>query len=177
MQRRWSMILAVILSSMTLLLLQLCLLAVGDLAGATSALAAPLRQAPTVTEVGPEAAPNDLDTPIVITGTGFVNGATVSLAGISLDDVEWVSSSVLNATVPWGMDPGVYTLTVTNPGDESGSLSSAFTVDEGLGVWNAGQLYGGEVNQVVINPVTPTTVYAVSYDVGMFRSQDAGENW
>ncbi len=177
MRRRWSVILAVILSSMTLLFLQLCLLAAGDFTAPHLALAAPLRQAPTVTDLDPESAPNDLDTPIVITGTGFVNGATVSLHGISLDDVEWVSSSVLKATVPWGMDPGVYTLTVTNPGDLSGSLPNAFTVNQGIGVWSAGQLYGGEIMQIAINPLTPTTVYAVNYDVGMFRSQDAGENW
>ena len=177
MRVRWSTILAVLVSSTTLLLLQFCLLAQAHHTEAAAALAAPLRQAPAVTEVDPESAPNDLDTPIVITGSGFVDGATVLLNGTSLDDVEWVSSSAVKATVPWGMDPGVYTLTVTNPGDQSGSLPSAFEVEPGIDVWNEGHLYGGEVNQVVINPVTPTTVYAVSYDVGMFRSQDAGENW
>jgi len=177
MRRRWFIILAVVLSSMTLLLLQLCLLAAGDFTGATSALAAPLQQAPTVTEVDPQSGPNDLDTPIVISGTGFVNGATVSLDGISLDDVEWVSSSALKATVPWGMDPRVYTLTVTNPGDQSGSLPSAFEVEPGIDVWNAGQLYGGHVEHIAINPLTTTTLYAASPQVGLFRSRDGAENW
>lgn len=177
MRRRWFIILAVVLSSMTLLLVQLCLVGRTGSRVLTLALAAPLQQAPTVTEVDPQSGPNDLDTPIVITGTGFVDGATVLLNGTSLDDVEWVSSSALKATVPWGMDPDVYTLTVTNPGDQSGGLASAFEVEPGIGVWNAGALYGGFFEEVVVNPLTPMTVYAVSQETGLFRSYDGGESW
>jgi photosystem II stability/assembly factor-like uncharacterized protein len=75
------------------------------------------------------------------------------------------------------MDPGVYTLTVSNPGGESDDLPNAFTVTQGIGMWNATQIYGGKVGQVVINPITPTTVYAVAHEVGIFRSRNAGETW
>lgn len=44
-------------------------------------------------------------------------------------------------------------------------------------MWNATALYGGQVQQVVLNPITPTTVYAVSRQVGLFRSRDGGANW
>jgi hypothetical protein len=132
---------------------------------------------PIVTLVDPSSAPNDLDTLIAITGTDFVSVPAVYLGDTSLSDVEWVTSTVLRATVPWGMDPGVYTLTVSNPGGESDDLPNAFTVTQGIGMWNATQIYGGKVGQVVINPITPTTVYAVAHEVGIFRSRNAGETW
>jgi photosystem II stability/assembly factor-like uncharacterized protein len=127
--------------------------------------------------VDPASAPNDLDTPIVITGTNFVSVSAVYLGDTSLSDVEWVTSTMLRALVPWGMDPGVYTLTVSNPGGESDDLPNALTVTQGIGVWSATQLYGGNIGQVVINPITPTTVYAVAGKAGIFRSGDAGETW
>jgi photosystem II stability/assembly factor-like uncharacterized protein len=75
------------------------------------------------------------------------------------------------------MDPGVYTMTVTNPGGESDVFARALTVTQGFGVWNAGELYGGVGRQVIINPLTPTTLYATSEDVGVFRTHDAAGAW
>jgi photosystem II stability/assembly factor-like uncharacterized protein len=141
------------------------------------ALAAPAAPDPTVTNVSPNSSPNDLDTPIVITGTDFDVGATVQLGNNTLEDAGWVSSTTLTATVPWGLDPGVYTLTVENPDDSPSSLTDAVTVTEGIGVWNPGALYGGAVESVVVNPVTPTTLYAASSKVGLFQSRDGGESW
>jgi photosystem II stability/assembly factor-like uncharacterized protein len=138
-------------------------------------LAAPAALA--VSEVDPAAGPNDLDTPIVITGTDFADPPTVTLGTTSLDDVGWVSASRLTATVPWGLDPGVYTLTVENPGGASASLAEAFTVTQGIGEWTVGELYGGGIDNIVVNPVTPTTLYAASRDVGLFRSRDGGQHW
>ena len=89
----------------------------------------------------------------------------------------WVSSTTLEANVPWGQDAGVYTLTVTNPGDESGDLPNTFTVTQGINVWSAGELYGGNIDDVGVNPMTPTSVYAASGDVGLFRSRTGGESW
>jgi photosystem II stability/assembly factor-like uncharacterized protein len=146
------------------------------------ATAAPL--SPTVTDVDPTVAPNDLDTPIVITGTGFsaelsgtlvITQPTAYLGDTSLEDVGWVSSATLKATVPWGMDPGVYTVTVTNPGGESGSLPDAFTVT--LGAWTTGGPYGGAIMGLVLHPVTPTTVYALASNAGVFASFDAAATW
>jgi photosystem II stability/assembly factor-like uncharacterized protein len=168
---------AAVLISSTALLVLLCLLGRTDPGVPSPALAALLQITPTVLLVNPTSAPNDLDTAIVITGTDFVSTPTVYLGDTLLDDLSWVSSTTLAATVPWGIDPGVYTVTVSNPGSESGSLSNAFTVTQGIGVWNAGELYGGNIGEVVVNPVTPTTVYAASQDVGLFRSRDGGESW
>jgi photosystem II stability/assembly factor-like uncharacterized protein len=71
----------------------------------------------------------------------------------------------------------VYTLTVVNPDGGTASLTDAYTVTRGIGVWNAGELYGGNIDKIVINPLTPTTLYALANDVGLFRSQDGGESW
>jgi len=139
-----------------------------------------------VIEVDPSLAPNDLDIPIVITGTGFTAGLSgtlvitppaVYLGDTALGEVTWVSSTTLHAVVPWGLDPAVYPLEVENPDGGSGSLTNAFTVTQGIGVWNAGELYGGSIDEIVIKPITPTTLYASSSGIGLFRSRDGGESW
>jgi len=142
----------------------------GDISSgiSTPALAAPLSL--TVTAVDPAVAPNDLDTLIMITGTGFTAVPTVTLGSTLLDDVGWVSSTTLTATVPWGLGAGVYTLTVTNPDGSMGSLTNAFTVTQG---WTTGGPYGGDVMGLVLHPVTTTNVYALAHNAGIFASYDA----
>ena len=158
MKKRVFPTVAAILISTTALVVLLCVLGRTSPGVSSPALAAPLQITPTVTLVDPASAPNDLDTLIAITGTDFVSVPAVYLGDTSLSDVEWVTSTVLRATVPWGMDPGVYTLTVSNPGGESDDLPNVFTVTQGIGVWNATRLYGGNVEWIVVNPLTPTTV-------------------
>ena len=71
MKKRWFTVVGALLVSMMALVVMLCLLG-SDRAGASGAAqAAPLALQPTVTEVDPSSAPNDLDTPIVISGTGL----------------------------------------------------------------------------------------------------------
>lgn len=157
-----------------------CLIVVYLMASVTTgasgaALAAPL--AVTVTDVEPSSAANDLDTLLVITGTGFSPTSSVYLGSTALPAVTWFSASRLEAVAPWGMDTGVYTLTVQNPDGESGSLAGAFNVTQGVGVWNAAALYGGDVSELVINPAAPGTLYAVSEKVGLFRSLDGADSW
>ncbi len=138
---------------------------------------------PTVNAIGPSTAYNDIDTPVTITGTDFSTDATgtipptATLGTVALTDVSFVDATTLTAEVPWGMDPGTYVLTVTNPDGGSGSLSSAFTVDKGIGTWNGGTLDGGDVTQLLMKPGDPNTLYASAYNVGLFRSEDAGEHW
>jgi photosystem II stability/assembly factor-like uncharacterized protein len=138
---------------------------------------------PTVTHIGPGSAPNDIDTPVIITGTGFTVDASSSippmiyLGVVPLTDVSLVDSATLSASVPWGMDPGDCALTVINPDGGTGSLAGAFAVTQGIGQWNGGNLFGGEVRQILLKPGNPNTIYALAYQVGLFRSTDAGENW
>jgi hypothetical protein len=140
----------------------------------------------TVTAVDPTVAPNDLDTPIIITGTGFtaelsgtlvITQPTAYLGATALEDVNWVSTTTLTATVPWGLITGTYTLTVSNPGGESSSLVDAFTVTQGIGVWTTDGPYGGYIVGIEKKPGTPTTIYALASNVGLFASEDAGGSW
>ena len=135
---------------------------------------------PTVTTINPATAPNDLNTSITITGTEFtavVTQPTVLLNSVVLKDAGWISSTTLTATVPWGLNPGVYTLTVINPDGQNGQLPNAFTVTQGVNVWTTDGPYGGWVGQVDINPGVTTTLYATADNAGVFRSRDSGEHW
>lgn len=145
-----------------------------------------LTSAPTVTGVSPATAPNDLNTPIVITGTNFtveLSGTqvltvpVVYLGNTRLEKVGWVDTATLTATVPWGLNAGVYTLTVTNPDGQSGSLPQGFTVTQGIGVWSSGGPYGGDVWHVVVNPLSPTQVLATAMWSGLFASEDKAAHW
>lgn len=139
---------------------------------------------PTVSAIEPATAYNDIDTAVTITGTDFATDATgtvpptASLASTPLTNVTFVSATTLTATVPWGMDPGTCDLTVTNPDGGSTSLTGAFTVGAGIGQWNPGDLFGGQMQQLLMKPGDPDTLYAAAYGVtGLFRSTDAGEQW
>lgn len=145
-----------------------------------------LNTAPTVTAIVPNTTPNDLDTSVVISGTGFVavlSGTLVMtsplayLGDTALEEVSWVNTTTLSATVPWGLVPGVYTLTVINPDGGTGSLSNAFTVTQGIGVWTSGGPYGGDTWHVILNPVVPNQVYASDSESGLFASDDAAGEW
>ena len=64
------------------------------------------------------------------------------------------------------------------PTAAAGSLPGAFTVGAGIGQWNPGDLFGGQMQQLLMKPGDPNTLYATAYGVsGLFRSTDAGEHW
>ncbi len=139
---------------------------------------------PTVSAIEPVSAANDIDTSVTITGTGFAtdpSGATpptVTLGSTSLTNVAFVDATTLTATVPWGMNPGPCTLTVTNPDGGTAGLAGALTVTQGIGQWNGGNLFGGEVRQILMKPGDANILYAPAYGiVGLFRSTDAGGHW
>lgn len=141
--------------------------------------------APTITMVEPTNPYNDIDTPIVITGTGFtaeLSGTQVLTAPIAylgstvLDNITWVNDTTLNAIVPWGMAPDVYTLTVTNPDGGTAALSNAITIEPAIGIWTTEGPYGGTINQILVDPSDPATLYARA-QTGVFRSRDAGAHW
>jgi photosystem II stability/assembly factor-like uncharacterized protein len=132
---------------------------------------------PTVSALDPASAANDIDTSVTITGTGFAATPTASLGSTPLKNVAWVNATTLTATVPWGIDPGSYPLTVTNPDGGTATLPNAFTVTQGIGQWNGGELDGGAVDKIAMKPGDPSTLYASSASIGIFRSKDGGENW
>lgn len=174
-------------TTLSALVLLVCLMDRAGLRIAAQALAAPSEEpGPAVTGIFPSVAPNDLNTPVVIAGGGFAAALSSTLAitppraylgKVALDEVTWVNSSTLRAVVPWGLDAGTWPLTVINPDGLSGTLASAFTVTQGIGMWTTGGPYGGRVVDLALHPLTPTTVYAAAFSTGLFASYDSGEHW
>ena len=89
--------------------------------GTTASTTGPARAAPadrispTVTAITPAAGPNDIDTPVVISGTDFaavmsetvvLTSPSVTLGSTALTNVTFISDTTLTATVPWGLNPG-----------------------------------------------------------------------
>ena len=99
---------------------------------ATSAAATLTAAATTVvvgpTGVQPNTVLNSAPTDLVISGTGFVEGALVSLGDFGALDTTFVSSNLLRARLPPGVPPGVYGLTVFHPDGTSYLLADALTI-------------------------------------------------
>jgi photosystem II stability/assembly factor-like uncharacterized protein len=112
-----------------------------------------------------------------MTGSVVITPPAVYLGDTSLDDVIWVNSRILSATVPWGLESGTFTLTVVNPDGRTGSLSNAFTVTQGIGVWTTGGPYGGTVNDLAVHPVVTRTAFVILQGAGLFHSVDGGSTW
>ncbi|MGE5057516.1 MAG: beta strand repeat-containing protein [Acidobacteriota bacterium] len=82
--------------------------------------------APTVTGVTPSSGTTSGGTPVTITGTNFATGATVTVGNAGATNVVVVSGTQITATTPPG-SAGAVTVTVSNPGGQTGGLSAAFT--------------------------------------------------
>ena len=63
-------------------------------------------------------------------GNGFVEGTTAALGATALENVTVTGTQLLNATVPAGMQPGIYMLVVINPDETTAFLTDAFEVRE-----------------------------------------------
>lgn len=81
---------------------------------------------PTITSVSPNSGSSNGGTAVTITGTNFVSGAAVTFGTASATNVAVLSGTSITATTPAGSS-GAVTVTVTNPGPQSGGLASAFT--------------------------------------------------
>ncbi|MGH9361801.1 MAG: IPT/TIG domain-containing protein, partial [Thermoanaerobaculia bacterium] len=80
---------------------------------------------PTIAAVTPQSGSTAGGTPITITGTGFLAGATVTLGGVPATSVNVVSSTTITA-VTGAHATGAVNLVVTNPNGGSATLVSAF---------------------------------------------------
>lgn len=99
----------------------------GGSPSAPSALTLPLPvapRAPVVTAISPSAGSTVRPTPVSISGTGFVVGATVSV-GVPALNVRVVDSTTITAIAPAGV-AGPVDVVVTNPGGLAGALAAAF---------------------------------------------------
>jgi hypothetical protein len=99
--------------------------------------------APTVSQIAPTSGPTAGGTPLAITGTGFLPGATVSLGGTTATGVVVVSATSITATSP-AQAAGAADVVVTNTDGQSGTLSS-------------GYIYTGANPAPTVTLITPNT--------------------
>ena len=81
-----------------------------------------------ITNVQPSIVTGLTSVELVVTGTDFLDGAVVIVENFGALTTSYVSATVLTASLPAGIDPGVYTVTVINPDSSSVSLSNALIV-------------------------------------------------
>jgi len=134
---------------------------------------------PTILAVNPVEAPNNFDVTVVITGSDFQTtpAPVVRLGDNPLDLQGEPTGQLLTATVPWGLEPGVYDLSIENADGGSATLTEAFTVTAALGVWVTGGPYGGAIKRLAVSESDPATVFGNLEMIGLVRSDDAGEQW
>ena len=97
-----------------------------DTQSGSAANAFTYQDAPTVTSASPNAGALAGATAITITGTGFLNGATVSLGGSPCNSVI-VASSTQITCITTAHAAGAVTITVTNADTQNGSAAAAYT--------------------------------------------------
>jgi hypothetical protein len=81
---------------------------------------------PTVTNITPTGGTTAGGTAVTINGTGFMAGATVSLAGTAMAGVTIVDSTTITATTP-AHTSGAVNVVVTNTDSQSGTLPNGYT--------------------------------------------------
>ncbi len=89
--------------------------------------------APTGSSVSPNNGPAAGGTAVTITGTNFAAGATVTCGSTAATNVVVVNSTTITATTPGG-SAGAVTVTVTNLGSLSGSLTNGFTYNASVAI-------------------------------------------
>ncbi len=114
---------------------------------------------PTVSSVSPNSGSTSGGTPVTITGTNFVTGATVTFGSASATNVTVANGTTITATTP-AESAGAVTVTVTNSGGQSGSLTNGFTYTAPPTVSsvspNSGSTSGG----------TPVTITGTNFAAG-----------
>ena len=88
--------------------------------------------APDLTGINPTTGSVSGGTSVTLSGSNFASGATVSFGGTAATNVTFVSSTTLTATTP-ARSAGTVSVSVTNPGGQSDTLSNAFTYIENTG--------------------------------------------
>jgi Domain of unknown function (DUF1929)/IPT/TIG domain len=81
--------------------------------------------APTVTSISPTSGTTSGGTPVTITGTGFLSGATATFGGTAAAGVTVASSTSITAITP-AHATGTVSVVITNTDSQSGTLSNGF---------------------------------------------------
>jgi hypothetical protein len=125
---------------------------------------------PVATSIAPSTGPAGGGTPFTITGTGFVNGATVTIGGASATEVFVVSSTIITGISPSGT-AGARDVVVTNPVGDTSTLPGAFTY---------GGIYYYQNNKTITGDFTATgssltnlSASGINIDEGVFQWLDS----
>jgi len=86
---------------------------------------------PGMFEISPNTGKNDSTTVVTITGTGFMDNASVKIGTTAMTSVDVKNATELTATVPPGLTAKEYDITVSNPSGKSRTKTNAFTVISG----------------------------------------------
>jgi len=84
---------------------------------------------PTISDITPTHGSTRVAARLTITGANFIATPVVAIGLTRLINIEFVSSSVVRATIPTGMTPGVYTLRLCNPNLKCAEKTNAYTVE------------------------------------------------
>ena len=129
-----------------------------------------------VFSISPDSGPSDTQTLIQITGQGFTPETQVFLNETPLLNLSFIDSTTLEATVPGGLDEGIYSFKAIT-GLEESLLPDAFTVTEGSGQFFSSGPYGGRTRNMAISPFDSDVVFVAVELAGLFRTVDGGLNW
>ena len=84
---------------------------------------------PLLRAVAPRQSYNDTPSDLVLYGFNFQSGGSVTVGSQALANVVWINATQARGVLPAGMAPGVYTVTMRNPGATAPSvLENAYTV-------------------------------------------------
>jgi hypothetical protein len=95
---------------------------------ATGTATLTLYTAPTVTSISPQSGTTLGGTPVVIIGSNFQNGATVSIGGVTATGVSVIGNTITATTGAHAT--GTVSVLVTNPDNRSGTLSNSYFYDQ-----------------------------------------------
>src|SRR5487761_2353309 len=109
----------------------------------------PYAAEPVVTLIQPNTLVNDTNMPVTIIGSGIDPASVVQIGQTSLRDVKVTDGVTVTAIVPWGIQTGVYTLTVTNADQQNAQIVNAVTITLGAKTWASNGPYGGNIYDVV----------------------------
>jgi photosystem II stability/assembly factor-like uncharacterized protein len=132
---------------------------------------------PGLGSISPASFANGVNMPVTITGSNLDTVTSATLGTVALRNVEVTGSTEFSALVPWSIAPGTYDLTVRSQAGPDAVLPGAVTISAGATDWTSNGPYGGDLSNVVVDPVDPSRAYVSAGRSGLWKSQDGGAQW
>lgn len=136
-----------------------------------------LAGASTIVSISPSNFASGINQPVTITGTNLSDVSAALLGTTSLRNVHVTSATQVTALVPWSIAAGTYDLTVQSQGGPDAVLPGAVTVSPPDPDWTSNGPYGGNLNDVVVDPQDPSRMYVSAGFSGLYKSQNGGASW